>query len=253
MKLLNELADLNSLSTLLEDAEAAWEKAKGNLKDLAKELEHNGKEVESEDDSVDPEVLVHTLKTHLDKLKDDVPSLAKLVKMVMSLRKMRSWGAELQAKCLLSLTLLMIARGGAAVKALSKEVDVKKLKGMLRNNQVEVQLQLVLSKELRTDDQVDFEAKNDRFIFIAKPGFREHPKGSGNYKKTLDIENLYKIDQYQMHDQQALGMMKVRAAHQGEGSRVYTVTLPAGTMPDKANTDLPDWLVDLIDKHKETV
>jgi len=144
--------------------------------------------------------------------------------------------------------------GDEGVKDLMAEVDQADLKHVCDKNLLAA-LKLRISKNKRTPEEIKFDEDYDMFIFIAKDKFVEHPAGSGNYRKTLDIENLYKVDRFEMADHSALKMMKIRVQHQGDGSQVYAVELPKDAMPgeQKANHNIPDWLVSLIDEHKRRI
>jgi len=136
--------------------------------------------------------------------------------------------------------------GPAALHQLLDKVPLNTLKTHV-NRETAIKLQLALKKAARTKDDEDFDDENDRFIFIARPSFKETPEGSGNFRKSLEIENLVKVDPYDAHAHQMGNMMKMRAMAQGEGSEVYVVSLPK----DVTNGGQPEeWLIDLIDKHK---
>lgn len=139
--------------------------------------------------------------------------------------------------------------GGATLEALAAAVSPAQLKGKI-NQKVGVTYALAYNKLNRTQDEEDFDDTNDQFVFIARPSFKEVPEGSGNFRKTLEIENMVKVDRFDVTAHQMVGMMKLRARVQGEGSEVYIVDLPKGTMEGGR----PDaHLIDLINQHKRPV
>ena len=112
-------------------------------------------------------------------------------------------------------------------------------------------LELAITKAKRTPKQRKYEKDNERFIFIGRPAFVEKPPGSGNFKKTLEIERLVKFDQYDMTSQSNLWQMKIRASAHGADSHVYYIDVPVGAIDDPDH--LEPWMVDLIDEHKTRV
>lgn len=148
------------------------------------------------------------------------------------------------------LVQMILKKGNdAEVKEFAKHVDVEKLEAHLER-QTYSKLKLRTSQEKRTPAEKKFDDENDYFVFIGRPKFVESPPGSGNHRKTLEIENLYKVDRFELADHAAVKMMSMRARFQGDGSELYAIELPKGTLKDKGNTNLPDWLVELIDEHK---
>ena len=136
------------------------------------------------------------------------------------------------------------------IKHFLSKVDTDKLKPYL-DKKVAFDLTMSVNKAKRTRAEKKFDKENDLYIFIGRPGFVETPEGSGNYRKSLEIEKLVKIDRFDAEAHQMAQMMKLRATYQGENSDVYVVNLPKGTVKDIY--DLDPWLVDLIDKHKRRV
>lgn len=153
------------------------------------------------------------------------------------------------ASLLHELTTGALETGPRAVEALVKKVPAEDLKKHLPPK-LHAQLVLALNRQARTKDEEQFDTENDLFVFVARPAFVERPEGSGNFKKTLDIEKMVKVDRFDVKAHQMVQMLKFRANAQGEGSEVYMVHLPAGTL--KGGTPEP-WLVDLIDQHKRKV
>lgn len=109
-------------------------------------------------------------------------------------------------------------------------------------------LTLAFGRSRRTPDQEKFDEENDVFVFIGRPKFVE--TSDGNYRKTLEIERLVKVDRFKGEDHQMIGMMKVRASAQGGDSEVYQVSLPKDAFSEKDLDNPPSWLVELINKHK---
>lgn len=113
------------------------------------------------------------------------------------------------------------------------------------------ELKIALNKKNRTKAERRHDADTDLFVFIARPAFKEVPEGSGNFKKTLEIERLVKIDKYDISHLKAVSMMQLRARVQGEGSEVYRIDLPAGSIDQEEMDNPPDWLIHTIDQHKK--
>lgn len=92
---------------------------------------------------------------------------------------------------------------------------------------------------------------NDFYIFIGRDDFKENKDGS--YKKTLEIERMIKIEA----DQSSICAMKgleLRCRFQ-MNSTLYHIWLPKEFENDIANKDsdqIDEWLVDLINKYKNT-
>lgn len=141
--------------------------------------------------------------------------------------------------------------GDPAVLMLAAKTDVNKLYPKLSQNHVA--LKLAVKKARREKDQVEYDEENDTFVFIARPAFVESPEGSGNFKKSIEIENLIKIDSFDAKSHQMVGMMKLRARAQGEKSEVYKVNLPKDLVKERSTHNVPEWLIDIIDKHKQEV
>lgn len=148
--------------------------------------------------------------------------------------------------------LLEVKPGLPAKLLRSAKVDLKELKKILPHT-LALSFELALIKAERTAAQKKFDDENDTFVFIGRPTFVEVPPGSGNYRKTLEIENLIKIDKYNISDHKTLNALKLRARYQGENSEVYKITLPAGTVKEKYTSNLEPWLVSLIDEHKARI
>jgi hypothetical protein len=130
-----------------------------------------------------------------------------------------------------------------------KHCNVDELKKLLFHS-TSVKFKLAITKAGRTKQDREFDDENDRFVFIGSEKFVPVP-GTKHHKKTLEIENLYKVDKFDLSDHGTLKMMHMRARVQN--ANVYMVHLPKGFITSKANTDLPEWLVDLIDKHKQKI
>jgi hypothetical protein len=138
------------------------------------------------------------------------------------------------------------------MKFLASKADVEKMQGFM-DKSTGMKLKLAVSKHTRSNADKKFDKENDRFIFIGRPAFREEPEGSGNFKKTLEIENLVKIDRFDPESHRAAEIMQLRAKQQGGDSSLYMVVLPAGVITTKTTTSIDPWLVDLINQHKTRV
>lgn len=122
--------------------------------------------------------------------------------------------------------------------------SIKKL-----NNELEM-----LSNRLnRTEYEIQRDQEKDLFVFIASDKFEKNK--SGSYDKKLDIENLCKINIYDVSDLQSIYMMKIRS--RAQNSKLYKIWLPKGTFDvDKDNyyaDDIPEYILELIDKYKDVL
>lgn len=92
---------------------------------------------------------------------------------------------------------------------------------------------------------------NDFYIFLAGDRFEEDE--DGRYRKTLDIENMVRITP----DMKSIGAMQglqMRARFQ-QGVKLYSIWLPKELQSDvegKGSLSLEPYLVDLINKYKQT-
>jgi len=256
MKLFQDLYELSENKKLRIGLNEKWGDSSWSrdIHILAASIEKRG--AESEDFDVD--LLKDILNDEANLRKASGATMFKLLDMLMSVKptiKVTSWGEDGWPECnkvIAHFVRAAIEGGDAEVDALLKHVSILDLQHKIDHN-LFMTLKLLATKRERTPEEIKFDDDNDVFIFIARDKFLEEPKGSGKYRKTLDIENLYKIDRFDISDHQALKMMKMRASTQGDGSATYQVSLPKDTMPEKANTNLPDWLVSLIDEHKRRV
>jgi hypothetical protein len=149
---------------------------------------------------------------------------------------------------LTSIVVAMTKMDAPAIRKLQDKIDLDELAQHI-DAKMGVKLKLAGWKINRTPDQEKQDEENELFAFIGRPGFKE--TSGGNYRKTLEIERLVKIDRFSSEHHQMVAMMKLRARVQGEGSEVYQIVLPAGMVDDTTNP--PDWLVNLIDEHKTRV
>lgn len=141
---------------------------------------------------------------------------------------------------------------------LLKHASKTEIEHIIQNSQFadkksKMQLQLNLKKAAASKKDRSFFKKNDIFIFIGRTDFVERPEGSGNFKKTLQIESLVKMDPFSADSHTTVSMMQLRAKFQGEQSQVYKITLPKGAVTQSDIDNPPDWLIDVIDRHKEVV
>jgi hypothetical protein len=134
------------------------------------------------------------------------------------------------------------------IKLLKSKIDINKLNGAI-DRDLSVKLKLADWKVSRTRAEKKFDDANQQYVFIGRPVFKEEP--GGKYIKTLEIERMVPMDIFDPDSHKMVGMMQMRARHQGEKSEVYSVTLPKGMLDD--NTEVPEWIIDTIDKHKTQV
>lgn len=115
------------------------------------------------------------------------------------------------------------------------------------------ELEIVSKKLMRSEDEIQRDQEQDLFVFIASDKFEKNK--SGSYDKKLDIENLCKINIYDVSDLQSINMMKIRS--RAQNSQLYKIWLPKETFDvDKDNyypDDIPKYILELIDKYKEVL
>ena len=115
-------------------------------------------------------------------------------------------------------------------------------------------------KREKTKDQVELMGEifndnpmykdHDLYMFVGRDGFKEDE--DGRYSKSLEIENMVHITP----DESSLSVgwgLNMRATMQG--GKVYHIWLPKGItelVSGKGSGSLEPWLIDLIDKHKQT-
>lgn len=72
-------------------------------------------------------------------------------------------------------------------------------------------------------------SKSDTFVFIAKEVFKEDV--DGKYYKDIEIENLYKIDSFDINSHAEVNLMKIRANSQmADGSKLYFIRTERGLL-----------------------
>lgn len=135
------------------------------------------------------------------------------------------------------------------------EYESKKL---ANNENKEGEIPADLLKFFSQEDQLtyalDQHPDHDLWIFVGRPAYKDVIVNNKKYKEeTLEIETLVKIENGE--DAKQAHMMKIRAVHQGENSRLYSVWLPKETFDaDKKyvyGSEVPDWMMPLIDEHKQ--
>ena len=156
--------------------------------------------------------------------------------------------SQVLSQLLTSIVAAIAKMDADAIRKLQDKIDLNELAKHL-DAKMGVKLKLAGWKINRTPEQEKQDEDNELFVFIARPGFKE--TSDGNYKKTLEIERLVKIDRFSSEHHQMVAMMKLRARVQGEGSEVYQILLPTDVVDDTAHP--ADWLIALIDKHKTLV
>ena len=109
----------------------------------------------------------------------------------------------------------------------------------------------MFSQEDQLNYLLETHPEQDLFAFVAKPKYTDVTISGKKYKEeSLAIENMYRIDG-EKGDFMAISMMKMRA--RTNDSEAYMIWLPKGTFDDKANTNIPEWLIPLIDEHKKKI
>jgi hypothetical protein len=112
-------------------------------------------------------------------------------------------------------------------------------------------IELMCGKLNRSEDKIQRDRENDLFAFIA--GYELVENSDGSYRKKFDIENLIKIDLYNESDLSQIPMMKMRA--RVNDKKVYIIWIPKGFLEEDQyyQKDIPDYLIDLIDKKKTEI
>lgn len=207
--------------------------------------------------SEDNQMLARMLKSGLQKAKSEPERLFSSLKPLIKAARSDFEHSSVYHS---SLTTVINAAVDVALKnvpmfhALTAKVNLEDIQPFLTNKQ-KVQLKLLHQKLGRTPDEEQYDEEQELFVFIGRPAFKEVPPGSDNFKKTLEIERLMRVDGYDADAHQMVQMMKLRARVQGENSEVYQIRLPKGTIQKDATsgTEVDDYLIDLINKHKQVV
>lgn len=133
------------------------------------------------------------------------------------------------------------------------EYETKKLSNN-ENKEIPADLLKFFSKEDQLTYALDQHPDHDLWIFIGRPGYKDVTINNKKYKEEfLEIETLVKIENGE--DAKQSGLMKIRANSQGENSRLYSVWLPKETFDEDKKyvlaSEIPDWMLPLIDEHKQ--
>ena len=119
---------------------------------------------------------------------------------------------------------------------------------------IQKQFEILKKKQERTPEKIEEDENYDTYIFIGYEDKKEIKIGDEiYYKKKLGIEKLVKIDRFNISDLRIVEPMKMRAKIQyGSDGNVYIIKLPKGFLDDNdiKSGNIPDYLLDLIDKHK---
>lgn len=104
-----------------------------------------------------------------------------------------------------------------------------------------------LAREILAENPMSKE--HDLYMFVGRDEFKEEK--DGRYTKSLEIENMVKVTP---EDAGVTGWgLSMRA--QVQGGKVYHIWLPKEVeemVSGKGSSSLEPWLVDLINKHKQT-
>jgi hypothetical protein len=110
-------------------------------------------------------------------------------------------------------------------------------------------------KEKVDPERRNMEKRSDMYVFIARPKFIEI--GGGNYKKDLEIENMVKIDPYDVKQLKILGMMKLRARTQSNDSELYCIWIEKDAMSEEElrdiNSEEMSMIRSIINQRKEKI
>lgn len=94
---------------------------------------------------------------------------------------------------------------------------------------------------------------NDLFFFVARPTFKKK-EGSDDYRKSWEIETLFKMDR-EKPDVSVPEMMKIRAHSQGDESKVYYLWIQRDLLKELTDSEddssifgneLEDFVIDTI-------
>ena len=119
----------------------------------------------------------------------------------------------------------------------------------INSKDLDKKVKLLVKKMNRDENTIERDEDFDCFAFIGREKFVK--KDDDSYKKSLEIENLFKVDIYSKEDLSSVEMMKMRATIQGGGSRVYFIWIPKDVI--KEDEDIPEWMIDLIDSKKTPI
>lgn len=100
----------------------------------------------------------------------------------------------------------------------------------------------------KTPETIERDKNNDCYIFIARDGFKEME--NGDYKKFLDIENMFKVDIYNEDTYRTINQMRLRTRFNNDSS-LYMLWLPKDFFHNQKERIKPnDYQLELIDKYK---
>lgn len=109
-------------------------------------------------------------------------------------------------------------------------------------------LYLLGKKVTRDKKTIKRDEENECLVFNASYEFIENDQGL--FKKKLNIERLMKVDIYDASDLQIINMMKMRSRFQ-QDVETYFIWVPKGSFDEYIETnDIPDYILELIDKKK---
>jgi len=120
-------------------------------------------------------------------------------------------------------------------------------------------VEIYLQKLSRTKKKIKEEKENNIYIFIGY--YDKVPvdvSGEQYYEKKFCVENMVKIDKYNVGQLQSISMMKLRAQVQyGTGSdkegHVYMLTIPKDFMDKDHYYEIPEEFRDIIEKYKQRI
>lgn len=149
----------------------------------------------------------------------------------------------------------LLTGGDLEIDDINFVVKLCKLRGDLLNHvtpQRRMEINLKIRYSLLSKAEKQRLKSEDIYVFVARPKFV--PTSNDNYKKSIEIENMVKVDLYTVEGQTIVNALKRRAGVQGEQSRLYYINVQRGLFNGYGKNGvindetLPDYIVDLIMK-----
>lgn len=235
---------LKHLTEATDPIYKVWANHMPSLEQLAEEIEDDGLSL-----------LVSTTQRAVQKYASDPMQLLPLINPMIKMAKRLPQAVSFTFRGWLELFLNALAAefvklSDDDLKLIKSKVDLNIMAPFIQGKFL-LPLQLSVTRASRSQEQKKFDDENDLFVFIGRPSFVESPPGSDSFKRSLEIERLVKVDRHDPAAHQMVHQMKMRAGFQGQDSQVYLINLPRGVIADP--DDLDDWMIDLINKHKQKV
>ena len=125
---------------------------------------------------------------------------------------------------------------------------------LMSDSRLETLLKIFQKKLTRDEETIERDNTLDLFVFIGSEKFTK--KENGDYKKSLDIESLVKVNIYNPDELQQVNMMKFRSMA-NKGSDAYMIWIPKDTFEVEKDMyspdEIPEFILNGIDKKKTRI